>query len=980
MTEAAATGGTRRSRFRTGAPRPWGYRLYKVSVPSAAVICLPLMLAMAWYTWSAYAQFDRYRRASGTNEKLDTELFHIFVHDELDKDIRRMLLPERPEPGAIPTFELSVGRQALAGLAPDPVVDGKRAYVNALIRKDGRMHDGRVRYRGRRHWHWLQPQKSMKVRIDKGDLLDGVRVFNLLNDVTPFGLEEEIVLDVAREQGLLTPEYHPVRVRLNGADMGVYRYEAQPAEGLIRRARRMPGSIYSGNSSAKGPQTGVGALFANLAGWRKTASRTPDLEQDFGELARLLRAVREMSHAELREFARDEMDLDRFALFDALDVVFGGAQHDFLSNHKFYFDAYRGRFEPVAWSFRAFTNDPMVNLVENPLLLRLKATSVYAWRRDRAVYRLITTVASAPAIRDSVNRRFEQLLPELESDPYWDAYKLLTRASRFHRFMVRPMTAGRWLMASQAELDTYGRRNRFLLDTLESSGLDVRSYRAADRVLVIELTVSGHAAYRLRDLTLVSDGEGDIEIRADADLDGVLDVGRDPLVAAGATDTTLALQRYAQLLPGVALVERAEGRDKHGTVMSVRVPRTYRYFATWTEAAPVRGWVEVEGLVTEASSRHHLRIEEGHATKASDTVQTASAAAVPRLAAGEASPHPWVFGPDPLPQEVRLGPGVVSLPEGRVFGRHETVHVAAGTRIELGPAASLVFEGPVFAHGEASAEVEIAAADPTRPFGGILLRGPGTAGSRLRHVAITGGTHPRYLAVHAPSLLNIYDTSDVALEDVTATGIEETEDVIHATYVDDLRLYEITIVDAPIDAIDLEFSKAVLRGVRVVRPGDECLDIMGSEVRLVDSLLLGCTNSAVSAGEETEIALHGVVIAGSKVGVLAKNASSARVSRSLIYDTQTALRTNRRDVHYNAPSGIVAHDVYAVDCDKPTKRAKGTRIEAHGLHTTLPEPGRLDRLEGQVLGLSDWDDLDDRLRDLADLADRGRGLADGATR
>ncbi|CAN0599012.1 unnamed protein product, partial [Laminaria digitata] len=123
---------------------------------------------------------------------------------------------------------------------------GKRTYVNARLRKDGQMHKVRVRLQGRRHWHHIGVQKSFKVRAAKGDLVDGLRTFNLVNDVTPFGLEEQIVLDVAKSLGLLTPDYLPVRLRLNNTDLGVYRLVGTPDEGLLRRAGRMPGSIYSG--------------------------------------------------------------------------------------------------------------------------------------------------------------------------------------------------------------------------------------------------------------------------------------------------------------------------------------------------------------------------------------------------------------------------------------------------------------------------------------------------------------------------------------------------------------------------------------------------------------------------------------------------------------------------------------------------------------------------------------------------------------
>ncbi|HZN94243.1 MAG TPA: CotH kinase family protein, partial [Myxococcales bacterium] len=449
------------------------YRLYKASFLTGVLLSAPILLGVAWYAWSTYAGLDRYRRAAKVKDQpLDAELFQVALHDELTGDLRRMQLQDRPARSALPTFNLFLDRSSLDQLGRRGGQEGEESYAPALLQKDGRTVEVRVRYRGGQPWHLLGAQKSMKVRVDRGQLVDGDRVFNLLNDPTPFGLEEQLILDLSRRLGLLTPDYRPVRVRLNNADLGVYRYETQPDEGLLRRSRRMPGSLYSGDTEAVDPRTGDGALFSSVAGWQKVASRTPEEAQDFSELERLLEAVSRGTHRQFARFAAEELDLERYAAFDALDVVFGNSEHDYFSNHKLYFDPYAGRFEPVAWSFRGFNHEPRINMVDHPLLIRLKLTPGYLARRNRAVLELLNGSASVPEVRAAAQRHFEALYPELAADPYWDAYKLLPRVSRFHRFMVRPMSRGRWALAADAELEDYARRSRFVVDQLESGSAE----------------------------------------------------------------------------------------------------------------------------------------------------------------------------------------------------------------------------------------------------------------------------------------------------------------------------------------------------------------------------------------------------------------------------------------------------------------------------------------------------------------------------
>jgi hypothetical protein len=273
------------------------------------------------------------------------------------------------------------------------------------------------------------------------------------------------------------------------------------------------------------------------------------------------------------------------------------------------------------------------------------------------------------------------------------------------------------------------------------------------------------------------------------------------------------------------------------------------------------------------------------------------------------------------------------------FEAHETIVVR--------PGASVRFAKDTEIRGRL--EVTGTVGKPVQLDGGRLrLRGPGTSGSWIeRAIVKTRG-------------LEIFDSEGVRLRDVTIVPPPNAKDVLHATYARALSVHEVTIVRSPGDAVDLEHTTAELRGLKVLGAGDECLDLMGSDVRLTDSLLLGCRNSAVSAGEETTVHVLGSAIVDARTGVLSKNASSARVSRTLIYRTEGALRTNRRDVHYDRPSRLDADEVYAVACGRIVKRARQTFVDAR-TETTWPAAGRLSQLRTQVLGIERWEQLDHRI-------------------
>lgn len=928
------------------------YKFYKLRLWAGVLFSLPLVLVVLWYAWAAFAQVDRYMRGSSDEAVWSFELFQIALHDELIRDFRRMTQEERPPVSALPTFDISLNRDNLDALNKQLYSNAERSYVHGYIQKDGQIHETKIRYRGTKNWHWIGSQKSIKMRLDRGDLIDGTRIFNLLNDPTPFGLEVPIIFSIARQLDLLTPDYHMARVRLNNSDMGVYHYAAQPVEGVLRRGRRMPGALYSGDTDSLDVERGVGGLFFGREGWQQVTERMVGTAGEYAPLDHLLEAIQHANHAEFVAFSERHIDLQRYAAFDALDVVFGGNEHDYFSNHKLYFDPYRGRFEPVVWGFRGFRHEPAFNLVDHPLLVRLKMVPGYLALRNRIVFDLLTQAASVPQVRMYAAELFAEISPDLATDPHWDSYKLLPRVTRFHRFMVRPMSREKWLLSARVEMLEYGRRARYLLDELEAFEVAGTAYALSPEIVRVDLVVDGHGAETLREVVVGREGSGTFEWRSDFNRNGRLDIS-DPLLVSGQVATSYVLNSFNELLPGVRLVSRADSLAKRGKVSVDPEARTYSYLIETSEKVSEIVLI-FESQASGRSSRLALAVSGEDAPSIQLLPDVHSA---PELAAGQRSPHLWDFPMEPPFETVNLGPERVEIDGIRLFLSHQNVVIAAGTQIEMGPHASLVFQGLVTAVGTAKDPIAIVARDAAQPFGGIAVQGPATSGSKFKHLRVEGGTKIGNIGVDYPSLFNIYDTRDILLEHVYFARNTEAEDVLHTTYVDSIRLHEVVVSQAPVDGIDLEFSTGEIRGVRVLGAGDDCLDLMGVDLLIADSVLQDCSNNAISAGEESVLRAHGLFISDSKTGLLAKNDSHARITRSLLYRTDTALQTKRRDVHYTGSSSIGASDLFVVKSARIIDAASQTRIEAGPVHQALPVTGALDHLMRHVLGLSGWGDF-----------------------
>ena len=153
-----------------------------MSLIPGLLLSLPLWLTAAWYAWSAYAQVDPYRRTAEGGARIDAELFQTALHDEMYQGLRRATLRERPATSRLPVFSLSVTRDSLDALNRQLYQGGARNYVKGYVQKDAQIHKVGIRYRGEQPWQWLGPQKSLKLRVEPGDLFEETSVFNLLND------------------------------------------------------------------------------------------------------------------------------------------------------------------------------------------------------------------------------------------------------------------------------------------------------------------------------------------------------------------------------------------------------------------------------------------------------------------------------------------------------------------------------------------------------------------------------------------------------------------------------------------------------------------------------------------------------------------------------------------------------------------------------------------------------------------------------
>jgi hypothetical protein len=924
-------------------------------------LCLPGVLLAAWYSFGAFARFDMYRRFEKLDAQLTLELFHIELFDLLRQDLRHVWLAPAPSPPRIERFAFRVGRAEWEELKASRDQE-EREYIKAdLVKQGGERLPVEIRLLGQRPWNVLYKQMSLKVQLPRGELLDGYRVFTLSNDPTPMVVGEQIMLDLLRERGVLVPRSDFARVVVNGTDLGVFRYETQPDESLLREANRQPGSMYSGDlpGSAKSEE-----LWDGTERWRKVAWREEPEKEDMSELKRLLTMLKSASVEEFAELARHEIDLKAFAWFEAIDIAFGCDQHNYRENHKLYFDPYKGRWEPIAWGFRGFEHDPELNRVENPLLLRLKLVPGYLALRNQALYELLTTDGSGSAVRARGLALLSRIGPELQTDPYWDAYRMLPRVDELHRQMVRPMNMNRALLVFESEVETYERRRAFLIEQLRKNPLWLHEHPFEGEAMSIDVIVDGEAGAKLEGFRArFSDAQGQTCTATSWSVVSEDGKAVAQVVSAGAPAVGEAVDqepdfarfdRPLELFAATRIEAREEADPEHGAVRSRPAPMKYRFMVH----APCKPeLLEAVGLNLSTGARIHSRPAPPELL-GDQPAKPLHASSTPSFTSGEGSAHPWSL-PAAQPETITLGPGVVDVPETRVYETYQTVHVAPGTELRMGAKASLIFLGPVQLDGTAHAPISIVPAAPHAPWGGLVLQGQGTRGARLSHVRARGGSTPEYRATRYPGMIDLHDTGRIELRNVLLSDNAGSDDMLHASYVEGLVVEDARIERAAGDAWDLELSSATLRRVEVLDAGDDALDLMGTRADIEGSVLIGMKGNGISAGEKSRVGVQDTLIADAMVGVLAKNASEVDADGSLLYRTTTGVRIYKRTVRYDGDSKVSADVLFVVDSKRAVQREDGSMLGLDVGRAQLgwPRHDALDHLRDNVLQLRAWDGL-----------------------
>lgn len=609
----------------------------------------------------------------------------------------------------------------------------------AKIRIADKGYKGRVRFRGDSINHWAYPNKSWRVQLKDGEFYRGMQYFNLNVPRSESQMANWLGYQLARDMGgVIAPHAENVHFRLNRKFDGVRLLLERPNQDMLIRRYFPPGKIFVGDIETEQIYGGAprNRLYSEPSAW---TVRGPGNDQSLEELEAFLRTVSNDSDPYVfYDQMNSIVNMEALTKYMALLELVGSVHVDETHNGKFYFQSHLGQFEPIAWDTVAYfwENSFGLDLGVNRLFRVVIQNPAFRSMKDKYLWEAVNGNLGAKRILEKVDREADRLRRDLYAFPF----KLNANDKGVRHMSNRELEEG-IARLRQAIVDRDARVRNHFTDTNVQYQLFPRDASTNSRLLAVE--VASPSGFELKSIE-VNLGEsrptGPIRLVRE----GLEDMGTDP-VSGVLEAEKLEGNRYLFKTNDHLLSKRKFEKHKSATV----VPGTYRYRLTGVPDGAVELSLKGTNAIT------------GKAAKAK-AVTTINPEAGTKKYAVWWSPEDFKTG-----KQVKLS-GKVTLSEDLVLSPYDSLTVAPGTVLSMGPGVSIYANGSkVEFNGTAAQPIVVTQAKPGEVWGTIALRQ--VKEGALHYVTLRGGSFERIDHVRYEGLLAVHG-GEVTADHLTVEG------------------------------------------------------------------------------------------------------------------------------------------------------------------------------------------------------------------
>ena len=239
-------------------------------------------------------------------------------------------------------------------------IDGD--YVSATLEYQGKKLKIKLRLKGHMTDHLQDNKWSFRIAVKDNDAFMGMKRFSIMHPGTRGYIYEWIYHELMKREEVIALRYTFINVTVNGRDWGIYAVEENFENELVENNKRKKGPIvrfspdlYWVNRYNEVLKENSVDEYASYYSANPEAYRENKVLQDSTQKQYYLKAIALIEGLRSRRIPVDQaFDIPRLAKFHAIIDLVGGEHSIDWSDIKYYYNPVLAKLEPVA--YESFTN------------------------------------------------------------------------------------------------------------------------------------------------------------------------------------------------------------------------------------------------------------------------------------------------------------------------------------------------------------------------------------------------------------------------------------------------------------------------------------------------------------------------------------------------------------------------------------------------------------------------------------------------
>ncbi len=302
-----------------------------------------------------------------------------------------------------------------------------------------------------------------------------------------------------------------------------------------------------------------------------------------------------------------------------------------------------------------------------------------------------------------------------------------------------------------------------------------------------------------------------------------------------------------------------------------------------------------------------------------------------------------ILKPKPNPTPIMIGPGIKIIENTQEFRVGQSVIINPGTKLKLGPKASLIIRGPLEIKGTLEAPVSIRPLEPEKPFGVLALLGKETKGSRIRYLDMEGGSIHRRNNLEFTGMFSVHDNPDIEVANSRFGPNFIGDDAVHFMR-SKVKIKNSVFENSYSDAMDWDLVDGKISNSIFRNSGNDGLDLSMGQISVSNSQFKKSGDKCISAGEGTNVAVMGSKFLRCNVGIAVKDRSKVKLTNNLFSENKIAYNTYRKKWRWEkGGEGVIRNTTFINSIEADIKGDKLSKVAFIG---SIPENIQI---EGKLL-------------------------------